>query len=293
MELQGQVEHLRKKGLGLAAISYDSTEILADFSKQHGITYPLLSDVNSATIKRYGILNTVALEALGPNAQDPAVAADIRVYATVLAPSERYRGIPFPGTFIVDREGLVTSRFFEEFYRERRTVANMMLTLGDGIGATVQGARVSTRHLDMQVYPSDASISVGNRVSLVLDITPRPGMHVYAPGAKGYRVITLTVAPEPFVKALPLKYPASEVYFFEPLNERVPVFQKRFTLLQDVIPDASPEAQVALRDKGTLTLNGALEYQACDEKTCFNPVSLPVSWTLALKPMVVPQPGKQ
>lgn len=276
----------------MAAISYDSIEILADFSKRHGITYPLLSDLDSATIKRYGILNTVALEALGPDAQDPTVAADVRVYATVLQPSERYRGIPFPGTFIVDRNGLVTSRFFEDFYRERRTVANMMLTLGEGAGAAVQGTRVSTRHLDIRVYPSDANVSVGNRVSLVLDIAPRRGIHVYAPGAEGYRVITLTIGAEPFVKVLPMTYPASEIYFFKPLNERVPVFQRRFTLLQDVIPDASPEAQIAFRGKESLTLNGTLEYQACNEKTCFNPVSLPVSWILALKPMVVPEPRK-
>ena len=30
----------------------------------------MLSDVGSATIKRYGILNTVSAEALGPNGDD-------------------------------------------------------------------------------------------------------------------------------------------------------------------------------------------------------------------------------
>jgi peroxiredoxin len=49
---------------------------MADFAEQQGITYPLLSDVGSATIKRYGILNTVVAEALGPNGDDPAVLAD-------------------------------------------------------------------------------------------------------------------------------------------------------------------------------------------------------------------------
>jgi peroxiredoxin len=44
----------------LATISYDSQQILADFTKRHGITFPLLSDVGSATIKRYGILLDIA-----------------------------------------------------------------------------------------------------------------------------------------------------------------------------------------------------------------------------------------
>src|SRR5258705_5437493 len=50
LDLQAQYDTLRKDGLGLAAISYDSRDILAAFSEQHGITFPLLSDVSSSTI---------------------------------------------------------------------------------------------------------------------------------------------------------------------------------------------------------------------------------------------------
>jgi len=52
VELQGRVAELRSKGIGLATISYDSREVLADFAKRQGITFPMLSDVGSATIRR-------------------------------------------------------------------------------------------------------------------------------------------------------------------------------------------------------------------------------------------------
>jgi len=71
--LQGRVTELQAIGLGLAAISYDPVETLASFSWQRGITFPLLSDSGSETISRYGILNTVVEEALGPHKDDPAV----------------------------------------------------------------------------------------------------------------------------------------------------------------------------------------------------------------------------
>ena len=48
------MQGLRDKGLGLAAISYDSTEILAAYSKQHGITFPLLSDPDHKVMTKYG-----------------------------------------------------------------------------------------------------------------------------------------------------------------------------------------------------------------------------------------------
>jgi hypothetical protein len=34
---------------------------------------------------------------------------------------------------------------------------------------------------------------------------------------------------------------------------------------------------------GSLTLKGVLKYQACDNTICYAPVSVPVTWTVALQ----------
>lgn len=195
---------------------------------------------------------------------------------------------------MIDRQGRVTSRFFEDFYRERNTVSSILLRVG-AAGAPVQGTQVSTDHLELRTYPSDASVALGSRFSLGLDITPKRGMHVYAPGAAGYRVITLNITPQPHVRPLPLRYPASEIYHFVPLNERVPVYQKPFTLVMDVVGEVTPEAQKALAGKNELVITGTLEYQACDDKICYNPVSLPLSWKVAVRGNVpgAPQPAQR
>ena len=288
MELQGRVNELREKGLGLAAISYDSPEILAAFTKQRGITFPLLSDVGSATIERYGILNPVPEWAIGPDKDNPAVQAEVQKYVSVVRPSAQMVGIAFPGTFILDRRGRVTSRYFEDFYIERNTVSSIMIRLG---GKAIAGAKLSTAQLDVTTYPSDPAIAPGNRFSIGLDVAPHAGMHVYAPGAKNYRIIALNIAPQPFVRVLPMKYPASQIYSFKPLNERVPVYQKPFTLVQEIVLEGTPQAQAAFRGKDSLMLNGTLEYQACDATICYSPTSVPLSWTLSLRPLVVERPA--
>ena len=275
-------------------ISYDSREVLEAFSRQNGITFPLLSDKGSEAINRYGILNTVVEEGLGPNREDPAVKADISKYISAAGTVPTFlgpmmKGVPFPGTFIVDRQGRVTSRFFEDFYVERSTVAGILKRL-DGRDQPVAGTRVSTEHLEVSTYPSDAAIAPGNRFALALDIQPKRGMHLYAPGASGYRVISLSMAEQPIIRVLPLKYPTSEMYVFKPLNERVPVYQKPFTLLQEIVLEGQPSAQAALKGKDSLTLGGTLEYQACDDKVCFNPASIPLSWTVSLRPLVLQRP---
>jgi peroxiredoxin len=278
--------------LGLAVISYDSPEIMAAFSKQRGITFPLLSDKGSATIKKYGILNTVMEQALGPNRDDPAVKANVYTYVSTVGARADMAGMAFPGTFVLNRQGRVTSRFFEDFYIDRNTVSSLLVKLGGKVDASVSATKVSTNHLDVIAYPSDVAVAPGNRFSVALDVTPHAGLHVYAPGAEksGYRVISLVLEPNPRIDALPVQYPVAEMYDFKPLNQRVPVFQKPFRLVQELILDGTPAGQEALLGKTELTLAGTLQYQACDARICYNPVSVPLSWKLKLRNIIRERP---
>lgn len=283
MELQERMEELESSGIGFAAISYDSVEVLADFAQRRGITFPLLSDDDSSVITEFGILNTVAAEGLGPNAEDPGVQADVAKYVSMFGASQMIVGTPYPGTFMVDNQGRVTSRFFEEFYRERNTTTNVMLKLGVGV-SPIEAVEGSTAHLKFSAYPSNSSVTVGTRFSLALEVEPGENMHVYAPGADdmGYRVIGFNLAPNPLARYEPVHYPESEIYHFEPLDELVPVYQDRFMLLQEIVMNGDAEAESTMAELGALTLSGTLNYQACNDEICFLPQSIPVSFTLDL-----------
>lgn len=257
MELQGRVEELRQQGLGLAAIMYDPVPVLADFSERRGITFPLLSDKGSATIRRYGILNT-----------------------TVPETNELY-GYPFPGTFVLDRAGVVTSRVFEPTYQERDTVTSLLARVGGALD--VPGTKISAPHLAITSYLTDQVAAPGTHFSIVLDIAPELRVHVYAPGVTGYKPIALAVQAQPGLLVREAHFPKADDYFFEPLNEHVPVFQQPFRIVQDVMIDPSREAAAVLKDLKTMTISGTLTYQACDDKVCFNPQSVPLSWTINLR----------
>ena len=49
--------------------------------------------------------------------------------------------------------------------------------------------------------------------------------------------------------------------------------------------DPSRDGSAALKDITTLTITGTFEYQACDEKVRFAPQSIPLSWSITVKPL--------
>ena len=289
MELQERLQELGGSGIGVAAISYDSTEVLNDFAEQRGITFPLLSDKDSAVITEFGILNTVVAEGLGPNRDNPEVVAAVHKYVAAsvfdsIPLRQMINGTPFPGTFMLDANGRVTSRYFEEFYRERSTTSNILLKAGIGLTpiAAIEGI---TAQLKFTAYPSDTSVTNGTRFSLAVDVEPHPNMHVYAPGAEkmGYRVVGFNMNPSELVRFEPANFPESEIYHFEPLDEYVPVYQEKFTLLQEAVVNASAEAEEIMEELDALTLSGSFDYQACDDAICYPPASVPITFTLELE----------
>lgn len=257
-ELQQRSADLRKEGLGLAAISYDPVSVLADFARRRGISFPLLSDPGSATIRRYGILNT-----------------------TIPESNTQSYGIPFPGTFMLDARGVVTARFFEPAYQERATVGSILATLGKRQG--VRAVRAASAQLEVTGYVTDDLVAPGSRFSVVLDVKPGRGMHVYAPGVTGYRPVAFTLAPQAGLLIQPPQYPPAEDYHFKPLDEHVRVFQHPFRIQQPLAIDASPAAQAALKDQSSLTLRGTLQYQACDDRVCYSPQTVALEWTVAVR----------
>ena len=249
---------LKGRGLSVAGVSYDSVTILADFSRRRGITFPLLSDPGSATIKRYGILNTSVPET-----------------------NQETFGVPFQGTFMLNAQGVVTSRFFEQAYQERTTVGSILARLGNNRG--VPATKVSSPQIDIASFVTDSIVAPGTHFSIVLDIKPAQRVHVYAPGATGYRPIALSVEAQPGVVMRNVQHPPSEDYYFKPLKEHVQVYQRPFRIVQDVLIDASPQAQTALNNMTVLTIKGVLSYQACDDNVCFTPQSVPFKWTVTLR----------
>jgi hypothetical protein len=260
VQLQRNLSDLQKRGIGLAAISYDSPGTLKTFADARGITFPLLSDAGSQIIKRYDILNA---EATG-----------------------RAAGVPYPGTFLLDRQGIVVARSFEDRYQERGTAPNLLAQTAASQAPGRLAQTAETPHLSITMSASDDVVAPGVRVSLLIDVAPKSKMHVYAPEQKTYIPIALSLQPDDSYKAHPARFPKAEKYFFEPLQETQLVFSKPFRIVQDITVAVTPAVRERASAAGaSVIVTGTLRYQACDDKICYTPRHVPVSWTFSLKPL--------
>ena len=100
VQLQKDLKKFDDAKIQLVAVSYDATDVLAKFSERHKIAFPLLSDPDSKTITAYGLLNK---EAKGKAA-----------------------GVPYPGTFLIDKDGVVRAKLFLDGYRDRHSTDDLL-----------------------------------------------------------------------------------------------------------------------------------------------------------------------
>jgi hypothetical protein len=153
------------------------------------------------------------------------------------------------------------------------------------LGLSAQGptpVRNDTMHLTVNTSISASAVKAGDKLSLSFAVTPKRNMHVYAPGKHDYQVIAVKIDPQPWLKVAPTSYPPSEIYHFKELDEKVETYGKPFTLVQEITILDTAAAKKALA-AAPIKLTGKLEYQACDDKVCYAPARVPVSFELSVK----------
>jgi DsbC/DsbD-like thiol-disulfide interchange protein len=141
-----------------------------------------------------------------------------------------------------------------------------------------------TAHLTIVTTASPDAAAPGQKLTLQLDVTPKPRMHVYAPGQDGYIPISLKLDEQTAFTAAKGKYPAGEKYFMPALNETQIVYGKPFRITQEVtLARTAALRELAKQDAASLTIKGTVRYQACDDRICYLPANVPVEWTVRLR----------
>src|SRR5271154_1664491 len=98
IDVNGGVAEIEKRGYHVAALSYDSPEILQAFTVKRQIAFTFLSDPKSEVIDLYKL-------------RDPQYPQGSRAY-----------GVPRPIIFVLDKQGVIKAKLYEESFKVRPPV---------------------------------------------------------------------------------------------------------------------------------------------------------------------------
>jgi peroxiredoxin len=82
-------------GISVVALTYDSVELLKTVQEDQDIQFTLLHDEDVSHVNAFGVRNLD------------------------YEPGHRVYGIPYPGIFLVDPNGVIKAKFAEERYQDR------------------------------------------------------------------------------------------------------------------------------------------------------------------------------
>ena len=107
IDVNGGVAEIEKRGYRVAALSYDSPEILQTFTAKRHIAFTFLSDPKSEVIDLYKL-------------RDPQYPQGSRAY-----------GVPRPIIFVLDKTGVIKAKLYEESFKVRPPVSAVISTLDE------------------------------------------------------------------------------------------------------------------------------------------------------------------
>lgn len=110
MQLIEISDQFAELGVNIAAMTYDPVAFLKEVELDRGATFPLLHDENITHVNRIGILNSD------------------------YEPGQRAYGVPYPGIFLIDANGVIRAKFAEESYRDRPDFANVLAAAAEMAG---------------------------------------------------------------------------------------------------------------------------------------------------------------
>jgi peroxiredoxin len=107
IDVNGGNAEIEKRGYRIAALSYDSPEILQTFTAKRHIAFTFLSDPKSEVIDLYKL-------------RDPQYPPGSRAY-----------GVPRPIIFILDKSGVIKAKLYEESFKVRPPVTAVISKLDE------------------------------------------------------------------------------------------------------------------------------------------------------------------
>lgn len=230
----------------------------------------MLSDVDSEVIKRYGILNDG------------------------IQPGEGFLyGIPFPGSFVTNSDGVVVAKFFHDSYKKRDSPE---LMIGAALGQTVlsdEGPRATSNdaevNLTVALHGGKGKIRLGMRREIVARFELSDGLHLYGePVPEGMVPTRVKVSGPPGLVVEDTQAPPTTPLRLLSLDAELSVWSGVVDLRVPIYATSELTSDTRSIEGETIDIDVEVQYQACNDTECLLPRTKKFSLTATLDVIDVP-----
>lgn len=233
-------------GVAVYALSYDEADALRDFGEAHGIAYPLLSDPDSEVIRSFGILNTLI---------DPD--------------DHPWYGIPYPGTYVVNADGAITHKFFDNNLAVRAGPEQLLRAVQGQPMLEARADEAAPEAVQVNIALDGSSLAATVQRDLVVRFSVPAGRHVYAePAPQGMVAADVVLDESDRLVQRPIVRPASEPHVLAGTGESFQVHRDLFELRLPLTVNNAAGGVAA-----EITISGEVRWQSCDDEVCDIPTS--------------------
>jgi hypothetical protein len=229
----------------------------------------LLSDIDSAVIRQFGILN------------EQVTRNDAMLY-----------GIPYPGVYVTNEQGEVIAKFFHDSYKKRDSAELYIdAALGrlnlDENTPQASGGDEDIR-LTVAVHGGKGTIRQGVIRHLVVRFELPEGLHIYGPPVPEGMIPTEVEieGPEGF-RVMPPELPPTEKLTLPDIAE-LNVWHDTVDLIYPFYATGELASECRPLDVPSVDITVRVRYQACTDSECLLPKTESFSLTLALDVIDIP-----
>ncbi len=228
--------------------------MLTEFSERQHIPYPLLSDLDSEVIRRFGILN----EQISPG-------------------DALLHGIPYPGSYVVDESGAVVAKFFHDTYKKRDSPEILIDAALGRVTLSEEGPRaVASEDPEMRItaaiHGGAGSFRQGILRHVVVRFELGPGLHIYGePVPEGMIPTQVRVTGPPGLAVQDPILPPTTPLRLESLDVTLPVWSGTVDIVVPVYPTGELASEVRPLDQESVSVEVEVRTQACTDEACLLP----------------------
>jgi hypothetical protein len=209
---------------------------------------------------------------------------------------QSFYGIPFPGTYVTDEQGVVVEKSFFADYEKRVSAGTI---LDRALGRVLVHDEAPQQEAREQVaaitaFLADGALRRDVVSTLYVRIAMDPGFHIYAqPLPEGFVATTVTVGPVEGLEIGAAVYPPTRHRAFAELEVTLPVYDSTAVIAVPVTAQPELFAGQSAGAARSAAIPVKVVYQACSETVCHRPRTVELVLDAPLEPLVMPDFRRQ